>query len=186
MPVLKKNLEPKVVNVRPILKRLHGRVKAQHDLHARRKPVKFQQGDQVVVRRGQEWQKGVIEGKHSAPRSYFVRQLGRSGRALRRNTYHLKRSITQPDRHDDVIRPYDIEGLLAPAEMHCETEVISEVNPVEIPGVSAPSKDQISVPHLIPVVLLSRLNEHPNSRVDNTGKVTRLGRTVRAPKRFDI
>ncbi|KAK3928243.1 hypothetical protein KUF71_000513 [Frankliniella fusca] len=56
IPTLKKHLEPKVVLVKALLKKLQDKVKAQHDLRARRKPVTFQQGDDVVVRRGKKWQ----------------------------------------------------------------------------------------------------------------------------------
>ena len=112
VPVLNKNLQPKVVNVRPMLKRLQGKVKVLHDKHARRAPVQFRPGDNVVIRRGDQWHKGVIAGKHSAPRSYLVKHLDGSGRILRRNTYHIKYSHTEPDDNDVIVRPYDIEGLV--------------------------------------------------------------------------
>ena len=176
VPVLQKRLQPKVFNVRPMLKRLQAKMKAQHDQHARRKPVKFQQGDKVVVRRGEQWHKGVIEAKHSAPRSYIVRQLGGSGRSLRRNTYHLKHSYTAPDGHDEHVRPYDIDGQLAPAEIVYD-EIKQHVNPV-------PEAEPVG-PALNPVVLLSRLNVSPGARVDQTGKVTRLGRVIKMPKKFE-
>ncbi|KAK3924201.1 hypothetical protein KUF71_002472 [Frankliniella fusca] len=98
IPTLKKHLEPKVVLVKALLKKLQDKVKAQHDLRARRKPVTFQQGDDVVVRRGKKWQKGKIVRRLSENRSYVINLLG--GGQLRRNTWHIKHSKTKPDRVD--------------------------------------------------------------------------------------
>ncbi|KAK3916457.1 hypothetical protein KUF71_006231 [Frankliniella fusca] len=93
-----RHLEPKVVLVKALLKKLQDKVKAQHDLRARRKPVTFQQGDDVVVRRGKKWQKGKIVRRLSENRSYVINLLG--GGQLRRNTWHIKHSKTKPDRVD--------------------------------------------------------------------------------------
>ncbi|XP_034256895.1 uncharacterized protein LOC117654396 [Thrips palmi] len=112
VPILNKNLEPKVVKVKQVLKRLQDKVKSQHDLHANRKPVNFSQGDSVVVRRGKKWQKGNIVRKLSGNRSYVVELLG--GGQLRRNTWHLKHSSTKPDRVDArENKEIDADAILA-------------------------------------------------------------------------
>ncbi|KAK3916910.1 hypothetical protein KUF71_025976 [Frankliniella fusca] len=143
VPVLKEKLKPKVVNVRPVLKRIQERVKIQHDRHARRRPVYFNPGDNVVVRRGKIWQKGVIERKHGAARSYYVKPL--HGRTIRRNTFDLKRSKTKADNLDNgFIEPYDIDDYLVPYENN-----VPNVNVPKIP----------IVPKLRePVVVLERLS----------------------------
>ena len=74
VPTLNKNLEPQIVNVIPELQQKQDRVKKQHDKHARRRPVQFTKGDQIVFRKGKQWRKGVIVEKHTAPRSYIIKQ----------------------------------------------------------------------------------------------------------------
>ena len=53
--------------------------------------------------------------KHTAHRSYIISQP--TGRELRRNTFHLKKSYTKPDNHDEDSLPYDIEGILVGSEV---------------------------------------------------------------------
>ncbi|XP_052131371.1 uncharacterized protein K02A2.6-like [Frankliniella occidentalis] len=110
VPTLHKNLEPKVINVHPTLKRLQGRVKSRHDAHARRKPVTFKVGNNVAVRRGNKWIKATIIAKIKADRSYLVRQS--NGKVLRRNTWHLKHSRTESDHIDSDSGRIDVEHIL--------------------------------------------------------------------------
>lgn len=108
IPTLKRHLEPKVVLVRKLLKKLQDKIKAQHDLRARRKPVTFQQGENVVVRRGKKWHKGNIVRRLSADRSYVINLLG--GGQLRRNTWHIKHSATKPDRVDAGVNQIELDA----------------------------------------------------------------------------
>ncbi|KAE8738186.1 hypothetical protein FOCC_FOCC016340 [Frankliniella occidentalis] len=149
VPVLKEKLKPKVVNVKPVLERIQERVKIQHDRHARRRPVYFNPGDNVVVRRGKIWQKGVIERKHGAARSYYVKPL--HGRTIRRNTFDLKKSKTKADNLDKgFIEPYEIDGYLVSSDT--QVNIVPNVVPNNVPNVP-------TVPKLTePVVVLERLS----------------------------
>ncbi|KAK3918904.1 hypothetical protein KUF71_001028 [Frankliniella fusca] len=138
VPVLTRNLEPKVVDVRDQLKQKQAKVKNYHDKHAKVKTVAYQPGDKVTVYRNNKWVKGTVIRKHSAPRSYMVRIMG--GSLLRRNTYHLRPSKTIPDSYDKII-PVDIEGLIAqqrekvdttPPETHSENPVSTETSDAEM------------------------------------------------------
>ena len=133
VPTTKINLEPKIVDVRPMLKKLQNKVKERHDKHARRKSVYFEPGESIVFRRNGKWHKGTVIRKHDSPRSYIIRQL--NGRELRRNTFHLRKSKTKPDRHDNVVEHYDLDGFLNCSQAQEETpapqeEVIREENPL--------------------------------------------------------
>ncbi|KAK3918805.1 hypothetical protein KUF71_008053 [Frankliniella fusca] len=106
VPMLQKQLEPKVVNIHPTLEKLRNKVTSKHDAHARRKPVTFKVGNSVALRRGNKWTKGIIVAKHKADRSYLVKLL--DGKILRRNTYHLRHSFTKPDGKDSGVNVDDI------------------------------------------------------------------------------
>ncbi|XP_026290645.2 uncharacterized protein K02A2.6-like [Frankliniella occidentalis] len=113
VPTLKRKLEPKIVLIKPILKRLQEKLKLRYDQRARRKPIQFKEGDAVTVLRGKKWHKGKIFTKHPADRSYVVELLG--GGTLRRNTFFIRPSITEPDRVDSSAgtnHQIDIESIL--------------------------------------------------------------------------
>lgn len=169
IPVLQKNLEPKIVNVRPILEKIQNEVKTQHDKHARRKPVVFKTGDQVVVQKQQKgnWEKGKIVQKHRASRSYVVEQL--TGRQIRRNTFHIKKSNTVPDRHDFRFKPYDITGLLARRE-NAQGQNNQETSRNQTENGS----------------FLHNTNDFSSRSMINTGNVSKFGRLLRAPERLQM
>ncbi|KAE8737782.1 hypothetical protein FOCC_FOCC016750, partial [Frankliniella occidentalis] len=127
VPVLQRNLEPKIIDVRAQLKRKQDTVKMYHDSHAKVKVVEYQPGDKVSIFRNNKWCKGKILRKHAAPRSYIVRTSG--GSLLRRNTFHLKPSRTEPD-YLDRTTAVDIEDLIASRVN--ETVTLPETN-LEIP-----------------------------------------------------
>ncbi|XP_034245491.1 uncharacterized protein LOC117647704 [Thrips palmi] len=162
VPILNKNLEPKVVKVKQVLKRLQDKVKSQHDLHANRKPIHFSQGDSVVVRRGKKWQKGNIVRKLSGNRSYVVELLG--GGQLRRNTWHLKHSSTKPDRVDArENKEIDADAILANIRAG-EKKVTINPNPT-VRAVSVPAAQGL-------MTFESR-------------QTTRFGRKILKPHRYD-
>lgn len=172
VPAWHKNFEPKIVSVKPILEKLQKEVKLQHDMHARRNPVEFQSGDAVALQKkqGGNWEKGTIVAKHPANRSYIVQQL--SGNQIRRNTFHLKRSNTVPDRHDYRYKPYDITGLLA-ASNTSQNNTHQRTNRNERLNQNETSNNDC--------------NSNFNFRfVRNTGKVSKYGRPLRAPERLNV
>ncbi|KAK3928070.1 hypothetical protein KUF71_016354 [Frankliniella fusca] len=99
VPARSKALEPKVVDLGGIPQAMQQRVKSQHDRRARRKSVEFAVGQPIVYWRNRKWYKGTVVEKLQAPRSYLIRQL--NGRVLRRNTWHLQKSTSKPDRFDE-------------------------------------------------------------------------------------
>lgn len=65
---------------------------------ARRNPVSFKKGDNVVVRTNKEkvWYKAVILERAKEPRSYWVKKES-SGKIMRRNTSQIKMSLTKSE-----------------------------------------------------------------------------------------
>lgn len=188
VPSLQVNLEPKLVDIRPILQQKQDKVKRLHDKHARRKPVHFEPGDKIVFRKGKRWLKGVVVRKHPAPRSYIIRQL--SGRCLRRNTFHLKHSKTKPDVHDEYLDQYDLYDML-PCPQAMENAAQRDQR--------APNPAHLEQDHLLlgpqhpegPAALQPLNPGRGRGRGRNrgqhrvlTGRVTRRGREVRTPVRY--
>lgn len=153
----------------PYWKKIQNEVKTQHDKHARRKPVVFKTGDQVVVQKQQKgnWEKGKIVQKHRASRSYVVEQL--TGRQIRRNTFHIKKSNTVPDRHDFRFKPYDITGLLARRE-NAQGQNNQETSRNQTENGS----------------FLHNTNDFSSRSMINTGNVSKFGRLLRAPERLQM
>lgn len=75
----------------------------------------FKTGDSVVSRKRNIWVPGIIVNKlKNYPRSYIVRK--QNGQELRRNSYHLRKSIFQGYNHrysdnDDIIEEYMINEV---------------------------------------------------------------------------
>ncbi|KAE8739487.1 hypothetical protein FOCC_FOCC015017, partial [Frankliniella occidentalis] len=183
VPMLQRNLEPKVVNVHAELKRKQGQTKRQHDLHAKVRSQVYQPGSPVAIRRGKKWEKGTVVRKHSAPRSYIVRTL--DGRILRRNTFHLQPSKTRPDSHDT---PMDVEGCMESVlntnpvmtETHTETFVPTEPNEGEALDHDEDGLGQ-DQPGLDPQLATSHQNPSQSAL---TGRTTRAGRRVKPPMKY--
>ncbi|KAE8748061.1 hypothetical protein FOCC_FOCC005256, partial [Frankliniella occidentalis] len=106
VPTLASKLEPRVVDMRPIWLKHRQKAIKKYNRYARRGPVRFAPNDPIVFRKGRKWFKGHIVRKHEAPRSYIIRQL--NGRQLRRTTFHLKPSRTQPDMYDTELDDIDL------------------------------------------------------------------------------
>ena len=144
VPILTSHLEPKVVSARPMLEKIKAKVKERHDKRARRKPVQFMPGDKVVCQRGRKWHKCTVVRKHPAPRSYIVEL--ENGRQLRRNTYHLRKSCTQSDRHDEQRHLVETDGLMNNAKCLQVPETAEAVGEPELQQPRAAIPDDPGIP----------------------------------------
>lgn len=69
-------------------------------------------GQSVVCYRKKKWVKGTIAEKMEAPRSYIVRPF--DGGLVRRNTWHHRKSSSEPDRIDRPrVVPYELTPELS-------------------------------------------------------------------------
>ena len=198
VPTLTKNLEPKVVEVLPQLQAQQTRTKLTHDKKARRKPIEFSIGESIVYWKGKKWRKGVVTGKHSTPRSYIIRQP--SGREIRRNTYHLKRSYANPDKHDNWVEPYDLnndvddsqETPALPQRRHplVDQPIPWDINPQPLENGEVDG-EVLPPPAQLPARRRNRHMRHrpnfqpyPHNKNNVGGLRTRSGRIVKLPIRY--
>ena len=190
VPARTQNLLPKVVDPTVQQQNLQTRVKQRHDKRARRKPVEFSVGDSIVFWKNKRWLKGTVVEKHAAPRSYIIRQL--NGRTLRRNTWHLRKSSTRPDRWDGPVHiPYEInvnDPVLQiepshqpepqPEEMEVQQRWRFEDHP-EMHQAGGPRRPRRRTRGG------RRWHTHPQIQVvEGPARRTRSGRVVKLPARF--
>ncbi|KAE8738239.1 hypothetical protein FOCC_FOCC016285 [Frankliniella occidentalis] len=190
LPSVPKALAPRVVNVRPQLKRLQEKVKGFHDRRAKHRVSQFKPGDPVVYFNRKQWKKGTIVGRHSAPRSYIIRNL--AGRELRRTTFHLKHSNTQADHLDRTSQRHDIDHLLSDPQVPPARQ-----REVPQPRAGSPNREEDDIPgnpdgpgHMDGPGIPEPENPGtaPTSTFPRGGKRTRSGRLVQMPfwKRQDL
>jgi hypothetical protein len=94
VPVLKKVLLPKIErNVRKGLQQNQLIQKSYYDRNAKSLPP-LREGDSVLLRRNNYWEKGMVMAKHQAPRSYVVKT--ENDGIYRRNRSDLRASFNPP------------------------------------------------------------------------------------------
>jgi hypothetical protein len=170
LPAVAANLEPSSISPRPELVLRQQHQKELYDQHARELP-ELQPGDIVRVRHNEQWMPGVVQSKHSAPRSYVVGTS--AGSVLRRNRRDLLKT-----REDTVTpSPYvedDVSGssraIPAVAASASSTSSSAAQSSTSTTSVTSPTTTASSAPRV------------------TTGSVPHLtgsGRTVKTPVRFN-
>lgn len=142
------------------------KAKINYDKNAGRELKPLHEGDTVLIQNEKKWIAGKIEQRHSHPRSYLVKAT--NGRQYRRNRRHIrptradfqpKQSVLSPEVPDTVSDEHHSDSKAKP-------EREPHVGPMEPPEeTAAPHSPSVTSP---PVPL-----------------VTRSGRVVRIPSRFE-
>ncbi|XP_063227048.1 uncharacterized protein LOC134533454 [Bacillus rossius redtenbacheri] len=102
-----------------VVRALMSKEKQMRDVYnktARRQEITFVKGETVVVKthKHDKWEPGVIVGKHSSPRSYWVR--GSGDRIVRRNVIHLRKTTTSQKPHQSAPRLLEVPNTKTDGE----------------------------------------------------------------------
>jgi hypothetical protein len=170
LPAAAASLEPSWTSPRPELVLRQQHQKELYDQHARELP-ELQPGDTVRVRHNEQWVPGVVQSKHSAPRSYIVGTS--AGSVLRRNRRDLLKTredtvTSSPNVEDDVYG----SSRAVPAAASSASSTLSSAaqSTTSTTSVTSPTTTASSVPHVT------------HGSVPN---LTGSGRTVKPPVRFN-
>lgn len=178
LPISESKLEPKIAN--GIYKRLceqKDQITLQYNNVARRNPVSFKKGDNVVVRTNKEkvWNKAVILERAKEPRSYWVKKES-SGKIVRRNTSQIKMSLTKSEPKvltEPELFPNTSEhnNVLLRNNNDLTNVTFSGISPLEMNE----TDDRVSVVN------------HSRSRAPPILEpCSRFGRPIRAPRRLNL
>lgn len=100
-PVLKSLLVPKVSNNKVLAKMedVKRRQKLYYDRNAHRKELDLEVGKYVMYRKGDKWERAIVEARSDTPRSYFLRN--ENNELVRRNTEQIRKSVNPPQPKSD-------------------------------------------------------------------------------------
>ncbi|GBN74771.1 hypothetical protein AVEN_209677-1 [Araneus ventricosus] len=147
------------------------RTKLYYDKQAHVRP-EFISGEKVMVRVGTKWEPAVIVKRHSTPRSYLVKN--KNGRIVRRNKCHIRKTNIQtnkelnPDYHD-----LGDEWSICGNNTQDNGLYHSNNNPVNLNRNTSHTTSQNGYLH------------NNNSASSNPVYITRRGRNVNRPSRYD-
>jgi hypothetical protein len=94
LPSSPASLQPEVLSRREALCERQAKQKSYYDSTGTRQLPSLQPGDVVRVQHQGQWQRGIVNSKHSSPRSYIVET--EHGSTLRRNRRHLIKTKEDP------------------------------------------------------------------------------------------
>ncbi|GBO24450.1 Uncharacterized protein K02A2.6 [Araneus ventricosus] len=172
LPITQTELQPVVhKHFREGLIKKRARTKLYHDKQAHVRP-EFISGEKVMVRVGTQWEPAVIVKKHSTPRSYLVKN--KNGRIVRRNKCHIRKTNIQtskelnPDYHD-----LGDEWNICGNNTQDNGLYHSNNNPVNLNRNTSHTTSQNGYLY------------NNNSASSNPVYITRRGRNVNRPSRYD-
>lgn len=171
VPCTMQYLKPKIHNVYEQLLLKQSICKESYNKRAKR-IVSFKLGDHVVYREGGKWQKAIIVKKCKEPRSYLIRT--EKGSILRRNSSQLKVSYTKNENQSfmsDTFIPlmYDSSKNVSKAPSSQQ----SDCAPINEPSQTFNSDTNVN-------------SRNDNMSMSTPFKVSRSGRTIRPPIKFNL
>ena len=170
LPAVAANLEPSWISPRPELVLRQQHQKELYDQHARELP-ELQPGDIVRVRHNEQWVPGVVQSKHSAPRSYVVGTS--AGSVLRRNRRDLLKT-----REDTVTPSPYVEDDVSGSSRAIPAAAASASSTSSSAAQSSTSTTSVTSP-------TTTASSAPRVTTGSAPHLTGSGRTVKPPVRFN-
>ncbi|GBL76964.1 hypothetical protein AVEN_12633-1 [Araneus ventricosus] len=168
LPITQTELQPVVhKHFREGLIKKQARTKLYYDKQAHVRP-EFISGKRVMVRVSTQWEPAVIVKKHSTPGSYLVKN--KNGKIVRRNTCHIRKTNKElnPDYHD-----LGDERSICGNNTQDNGLYHSNNNAVNLNSNTSHTTSQNGYLH------------NNNSVSSNPMYITRRGRNVNRPSRYD-
>jgi hypothetical protein len=170
LPAVAASLEPSWTSPRPELVLRQQHQKELYDQHARELP-ELQPGDIVRVRHNEQWMPGVVQSKHSAPRSYVVGTS--AGSVLRRNRRDLLKT-----REDTVTPSPNVEDDVSGSSRAVPAAAASASSTLSSAAQSSTSTTSVTSP-------TTTASSAPRVTTGSAPHLTGSGRTVKPPVRFN-
>ena len=143
--------------------------KQNHDRGRLRKNHKYLPGDSVMLQKDNTriWSPAKIVAPTNYPRSYLIKT--ENGNILRRNTYHLRRSLNE---HSGITIP------------HTTSPSVNDQQKTSCDYAKPLINDQLKMSLDSNTPLTNETNTNDSGASNDSAYVTRSGRTVKAPERY--